>query len=195
MGGLASFFGFQPPAAARTRFTYFPGTQDVMSGMIPQVYNRSFTIDADLEVPPGGAEGVIVAEADAMGGFSLYVEGGKLRYTYSFLGVKSDTLASSEDLHAGKVAVRYEFTADKPGQMASGGKGRLFIDGKPVGEHRLEATVPMRFSSYSGLDIGKDNGESVSPSYEARAPFAFTGKIVKVVFDLVPNGSGTAGGR
>ncbi len=71
--------------------------------MIPHIYNRSFTITADLDVPAGGAEGVIVANADVMGGFSLYVREGKLHYTYSFLGVKVDTLVATESLPTGKI--------------------------------------------------------------------------------------------
>jgi arylsulfatase len=186
MGGLAQMYGFAPPAAERTKFTYYPGTENVSSGMIPHVYNRSFTISADLVLPKGGAEGVIVAEGDAMGGFSLYVQDGKLHYTYGLVGIRLDTLTSTENVPAGKVTVRYEFTADKPGTMGTGGKGRLFINDKPVGENKLPNTVPLRFSSYSGMDIGKDNGDVVSPTYKARAPFAFTGKIGKVVFDLAP---------
>ena len=128
-----------------------------------------------------------MAEGDLLGGFSLYVQGGKLHYTYSFLGLKVDTLTSSEALPTGKVAVRYEFTADKPGKLGTGGRGRLFVNGKPVGENRMENCVPLRFTSYSGMDIGKDNGDVVSPTYQAKAPFAFTGKIGKVVFDLAPH--------
>src|SRR5262249_54948264 len=75
MGGLASFFGFEPPAAERTKFTFYPGAENISSGMIPHVYNRSFTISADLDIPHAGAEGVIVAEGDLMGGFSLYAQG------------------------------------------------------------------------------------------------------------------------
>ena len=59
----------------------------MMPGMIPRIYNHSYTISADLVVPDGGAEGVIVAEADHLGGFSLYVEDGKLTHTYSMMGV------------------------------------------------------------------------------------------------------------
>ena len=74
LGGMAPFFGLGPAGEARTRFTYYPGTGNIGAGMIPPVYNRSFTITADLDVPPGGAEGVIVAESDVMGGFALYVQ-------------------------------------------------------------------------------------------------------------------------
>jgi arylsulfatase A-like enzyme len=190
MGGFAAFFGLLPPTAERTKFTYYPGTENISSGMIPQIYNRSFTITADLELPNEGAEGVIVAEGDALGGFSLYIQNGKLHYTYGLVGIRLDTLTSSEKVPTGKVTVRYEFTADKPGKPGTGGKGRLFIDGKAVGENHLQNTVPLRFSSYSGMDIGKDNGDVVSPTYKSKAPFAFTGKIGKVVFDLAPGEKG-----
>jgi arylsulfatase len=184
LAGLAKFFGFGPPPTDRTAFTYYPGTENIGSGMIPHLYNRSFRIGADLNIPAEGAEGVIVAEGDVKGGFALYVQNGKLHYTYSFLGIKVETLTSTEDLPTGKVQVRYEFGADQPGKPATGGRGRLFINDKLVGEHHIEHTVPQRFTAYAGMDIGKDNGEAVSPTYEAKSPFSFTGKIIKVVFDL-----------
>jgi arylsulfatase len=186
LGGLAPFYGFPVPAAGRTKFTYYPGTENVASGMIPHVYNRSYTISADLEVPEAGAEGVLVAEADVMGGFALYVQDGKLHFTYSLMGVRVDTLTSKEKVPAGKVEVKYEFKADRPGVMGTGGRGRLFLNGKQVAENRLKNTVAFRFSAYAGLDVGRDNGEVVSPTYKAKAPFAFTGKIGKVEFDLAP---------
>jgi arylsulfatase len=195
MGGLASFYGFVPPTAHRTKYTYYPGTENVSSGMIPHTYNRSYSITAELEIPQDGAEGVIVAEADAMGGYSLYIQNGKLHFTYSLVGLRVDTLTSTEVLPPGNVTVRYQFTAATPGKMGTGGKGQLFINGKAVGENKLSHTVPLRFTSYSGFDIGKDNGDVVSESYKAKAPFAFTGKIQKVVFDLQPHGVGAADRR
>jgi len=189
-GGIALFYGFPPPAAERTKFTYYPGTENIASGMIPSIYNRSYTISADLDIPREGAEGAIVAEGDVMGGFALYVQDGKLHFTYSLMGVKVTTLTSEGKLPTGKVAVRYEFTADKPGSPGTGGRGKLFVNGKQVAENHLEHTVFARFSGYAGMDIGKDNGEVVSPTYKAKAPFAFTGKIGKVVFDLAPGEKG-----
>jgi arylsulfatase len=186
LAGFAQFYGLKPAGEARDRFVYYPGAENIGAGMIPQVYNRSFTITADLEVPEGGAEGVIVAESDVMGGFALYVQDRKLRYTYSFLGVKVDTQTAAEELPAGKVQVRYEFAADQPGKPATGGQSRLLVGGKTVAEGRLDRTVPIRFTTYAGMDIGKDNGEPVSLSYEGKSPFAFTGKIDKVVFEIEP---------
>jgi arylsulfatase len=195
LGGLALFYGFPSPSAERTRFVYYPGTENIASGMIPHIYNRSYSISADLDIPAGGAEGVIVAESDLMGGFALYVQDGKLHFTYSMMGVKVTTLTSRDKLPTGKVDVRYEFTADKPGSPATGGSGKLFVNGKQVGENHLEHTVFARFSSYAGMDIGKDNGDVVSPTYKGKAPFAFTGKIGKVVFDLAPHKQGAAARR
>lgn len=185
LAGFAQFYGIRPPLAPRNRFIYYPGIENIGSGMIPPVYNRSFTITADLEVPAAGAEGVVVANSDVMGGFALYVQGGKLSYTYSFLGITVDTLAADEPLPTGRVQVRYEFTADQPGKAATGGRGRLYIGERSVAENRLARTVPLRFTTYAGMDIGRDNGEPVSLSYGDRSPFAFTGTIDKVVFDLL----------
>jgi arylsulfatase A-like enzyme len=190
LGGLAAFYGFPVPAAERTKFTYYPGTENVGSGMIPRVYNRSYTITAALDIPKDGAEGVIVAEASLMGGFSLYVQDGKLHYTYSLLGLQVTTLTSKDKLPTGKLEVRYEFSADRPGKPGTGGTGKLFVNGKQVAQNKLEHSVPGRFSAYAGMDIGKDNGDVVSPAYKAKAPFAFTGKIGKVVFDLAPGARG-----
>src|SRR5207237_1805362 len=104
-------------------------------GMIPPIYNRSYSISADLDNPgragvlglrPGVA-GVIVAESSFLGGFSLYVENGHLKHTYSLLGLKLDTISSRDAVPTGKVNVRYEFTADKHGVLVTGGTTRLII--------------------------------------------------------------------
>lgn len=186
LGGFATFYGINPPREHRNRFVYKAGSENIGAGMIPPIYNRSFSITADLQVPETGADGVIVAESDEMGGFSLFVDGGKLRHTYSFLGIHLATLTASEPLPAGKVQVRYEFDADEPGKPATGGKNRLKINGKVVAEGRLERTAPNRFTTYAGMDIGKDNGEPVSPTYRDRSPFAFQGTIGQVVFEIAP---------
>ena len=80
--------------------------------MIPRIYNHSYTISADLVIPPGGAEGVIVAEADHLGGFSLFVDEGKLTHTYSMMGVFVYRQKAEEVLPEGEVTIRMEFAAD-----------------------------------------------------------------------------------
>jgi arylsulfatase len=192
LGGLENVWRPQPREPEQ--FTFYPGLENVPQGTIPQIYNRSYSIQADIEVPRSwclfslcfGGDGVIVANGSFLGGFSLYVEGRRLRYTYSFLGVEVENLVSDRTLERGKLRVGYEFVADEPGKLATGGTQRLFIDGEPVAEGRLEHTVPLRFSAYAGLDIGRDNGLPVSPGkiYYLRRPFAYPGTSEMVVFDL-----------
>ena len=93
----------------------------------------------------GGAEGVIVAEADHLGGFSLCVDDGKLTHTYSMMGVFIYRQQAEEPLPAGEVNVRMEFAADAP-KPATGGEVTLFINDRPVGKGRMDHTVPVRFS-------------------------------------------------
>jgi hypothetical protein len=76
LGGLTTFFGMTPPLPAQSQFAYYGDVQNVASGMIPKIFNHSYTITAELEIPAGGAEGVIVAEADHLGGFSLFLQNG-----------------------------------------------------------------------------------------------------------------------
>jgi hypothetical protein len=154
--------------------------------MIPRIYNHSYAISADLVVPPGGAQGVIVAEADHLGGFSLFVEDGKLAHTYSMMGVFIYRQLATEPLPEGEVTVRMEFAADAP-KPATGGQVTLYVNDRPVGGGRMDHTVPVRFSGYAGMDIGRDNGGVVDRNYAAKAPFPFTGTIRKVVFDVKPH--------
>ena len=183
---LSTFFGILPPLTGETTFEFRGDVQNVMPGMIPRIYNRSYAITADLVVPDGGAEGVIVAEADHLGGFTLYVKDGKLTHTYSMMGVLVFTQVAEEDLPTGDVTVRMEFEADGA-TPATGGNVTLFIDGRPVGKGRMDHTVPVRFSGYAGMDIGRDNGGVVDRSYERDKPFPFTGTVKKVVFDIKPH--------
>jgi arylsulfatase len=79
-----------------------------------------------------------------------------------------------------------EFAADAA-KPATGGEVTLFINDQPVGQGRMEHTVPIRFSAYAGMDIGRDNGGVVDLAYEDKKPFAFTGTVKKVVFDIKPH--------
>jgi arylsulfatase len=183
---LSTFFGMLPPLPEQTTFEFRGDVQNVMSGMIPRIYNHSYAIQADLVVPEGGAEGVIVAEADHLGGFTLYVKDGRLTHTYSMMGVFVFKQVADEALPVGEVTVRMQFEADAA-KPATGGEVTLFIDGRPVGKGRMDHTVPIRFSGYAGLDIGRDNGGVVDRSYESQKPFTFTGTVKKVVFDIKPH--------
>ena len=186
LGGMSVFFGMLPPMPTVTRFTFAGDVQNVQRGMVPRVFGRSYAIEAELEVPDTGAEGVIVANADFIGGFGLWVDGnGMLNHTYSFLGVETYRQTSTEKIPVGDVTVKMLFAADeaKPG---TSGTATLWVNGKLVGEGKMPHTVPIAFSSYAGLDVGRDNGLVVDLAYEDKAPYPFTGTVKKVVFDLQP---------
>jgi len=186
LGGLSLFFGILPPLPTITRHTFAGDVQNIQRGMVPRIMGRSYAIEADLVVPESGAEGVIVANADFIGGFGLWVDDqGRLNHTYSFVGVETYKQVSTEKIPSGEVTVKMLFEADenKPG---TGGKVTLWANDRQIGEGRMPRTVPVMFSSYAGMDVGRDNGLVVDRAYEHKAPYAFTGTVKRVVFDLKP---------
>lgn len=110
-------------------------------------------------------------------------------HTYSMMGVFVFSQHSDEPLPEGEVTVRMDFAADSA-QPATGGVVKLFANGQQVGEGRMDHTVPIRFSAYAGMDIGRDNGGVVDLSYADRKPFAFTGEVKKVIFDIKSHADG-----
>ncbi|HEX6663451.1 MAG TPA: arylsulfatase [Gaiellaceae bacterium] len=186
MGWAAIFYGILPPLPTVTRFAFAGDVQNVQRGMIPRVYGRSYAIEAELEIPESGAEGVIVANADFIGGFALWVDEQRLlHHTYSFLGVDTYRQVSTEPLPAGNVLVKMLLEADEANPGA-GGRVTLWANGEQIGEGRVEKTVPIAFSTYAGMDIGRDNGLVVDLDYEKKAPYPFSGTVKQVVFDLKP---------
>jgi arylsulfatase len=158
----------------------------VAPGLVPRIYNHSYTISADLHIPDGGADGVIVADASHLGGFSLFVQDGKLKHTYAFLGVFEYRQEAEAQLPTGDVNVQLIFAADEA-KPATAGEITLLVNDEPVASGRMDHTVPFGFSGYAGLDVGRDNGLVVDRRYEDKAPFAFTGTVKKVVFDVAPH--------
>ena len=77
------------------------------------------------------------------------------------------------------------FEIDKPAPGA-GGHVTLWAGDELIGEGDMARTVPVAFTSYAGLDVGRDNGLVVDRDYEPKAPYAFTGTVKEVVFDLKP---------
>lgn len=187
LGGLSVFFDILPPMPTVTRFNFAGDVQNVQRGMIPRIQGRSYAIEAELQVPDEGAEGVILANADFIGGFGLWVDkNGILNHTYSFLGVETYRQESKEKIPTGDVNVKMLFEADEP-KPGTGGYVTLFANDKKIGEGKIPRTVPITFSSYAGMDVGRDNGLVVDRDYEDKAPYVFTGTVKKVVFDLKPN--------
>ena len=186
MAGFSVFFGILPPMPTITTHTFYGDVENIASGMIPRVYGHSYAIEAELSVPEHGAEGVIVAEADEMGGFSLWVDDqGLLHHSYSMMGVEHYHQVSTEPIPTGDITVRMQFDADRQ-ERSAGGMVSLYANDRLIGEGRLEKTVFLRFSGYSGMDVGRDNGLVVDRAYADKAPYAFTGTVTTVVFDLKP---------
>ncbi|MFN8187197.1 MAG: arylsulfatase [Gaiellales bacterium] len=186
LGAFSMFMGDLPPLPTITRFTFAGDVQNVQTTMIPRIYNRSYSLEANVHVPEGGAEGVLVAFADFIGGFALWVdEQGRLNHTYQFLGVETYKQTSTEPIPTGDVTLKMLFEIDEP-KPGSGGRVTLWAGDRQIGEGRLEKSVSLIFTTYAGLDVGRDNGGVVDLAYEDRAPYAFTGTVKHVVFDLKP---------
>ena len=186
LGSICVFYGILPPLPTKTRFSFAGDVQNVQKGLVPRIAARSYAIEADIVVPDGGAEGVLVANADFIGGWSLWVDkDGLLNHSYSYLGVESYRQTSTKPIPVGEVSVKMLFEIDeqKPG---SGGTVTLWAGDEQIGEGRLDKTIPILPSSYAGMDVGRDNGLVVDLDYEDEAPYTFTGTVKQVVFDLKP---------
>ncbi len=188
LGGFAPFFGILPPLPTVTRYTFAGDVQNVAVTLMPRIQGRSYAIEAELVVPDGGAEGVIVANADFIGGFALWVdEKGLLNHTYQFLGVETYKQVSTAPIPIGEVTVKMLFEADEP-KPGTGGHVTLWANDKQIGEGTMPRTIAMLYTTYAGMDMGRDNGGVVDLAYEDKAPYAFTGTVRRVVFDLKPVG-------
>jgi|HubBroStandDraft_4_1064222.scaffolds.fasta_scaffold02514_3 arylsulfatase A-like enzyme len=161
--------------AGRTAFIYYPGANRIPEPSAADTKNASHTITASLEVPQGGADGVLVAEGGAAGGYSLYIKDGTPVYEYNYFAHERYKVTSSEVLSPGPAVIRVDFKYD--GGIGKGGTATLFINDKKVGEGRVEKTCPSRFGAES-FDVGMDNGSPVSEAYEP--PFAYAGTIKNV---------------
>jgi len=139
-------------------------------------------LTAEVVVPEAGAQGVILACGGLTGGFSLYAKGGKPKYCYNFFGVNYYYVEGKQAIPSGKHQVRMEFAYDGGG-LAKGGTASLFIDGKKVGEGRVEMTEPFGFSADETVDVGMEAGSPVSPDYGPRGN-AFNGEVNWVEIDV-----------
>jgi hypothetical protein len=144
--------------------------------------NKSHSVTAQIEAPPGSAEGVIVAQGGSFGGWSLYAQGDKPAYCYNLFGLRQFKVYGDERIPPGEHQVRLEFAYDGGG-FGKGGTATLYLDGSQVGTGRIDATVPMIFSADETTDIGSDSATPVSDDYGARGN-AFNGRVHWVQIDL-----------
>jgi arylsulfatase len=172
----------------RKSLTLYPGMKGMSENVFINIKNKSHTITAELEIPASGdasaprANGVILAQAGRFGGWSLYLQEGKPVYTYNYLGLERFSVRSEEALPAGKATLRFEF-AYEGGGLGKGGMGTLLVNGKKVGEGKIDRTQPNIFSADETADVGVDEATPVTEDYK-EGDNQFTGKIKKVVVEL-----------
>ena len=160
----------------------FGGMDRLLEHNVINTKNKSLAITAQLIAPPGGADGVIIAQGGSFGGFSLYVHEGKPAYCYNLFGVQQFKVYGKSELAPGKQQVRMEFAYDGGG-LGLGGTATLFVDGTQVGQGRIDATVAMLFSGDETTDVGSDLHTPVSDDYPAFGN-EFNGRIEWVQIDL-----------
>ncbi len=182
------FERFNPDLAGRpqlirgTSQLLFAGMGRLSENSILPLKNKSHAITAAIEVPEGGADGVIVAQGGAFGGWSLYLREGCPAYCYNTFGVQRFKVHGGEAIPPGEHQVRAEFTYDGGG-LGKGGDVALFVDGAEVATGRVEMTVPMVFSADETTDVGSDSGTPVSDDHGPKET-EFTGRIDWIQLDI-----------
>ena len=173
----------------RSTFTYYPGTIRIPEGTAPDTKNKSWTITADVSIPAGGAQGVLITQGGRFGGYALLLLDGKPEFDYAFSNQQQlkYRVASKEKLAAGTHTLKVDMQYDGPGYGKSA-TATLFVDGRQVAQGKIERTIPVRFSLDETMDVGQDTGTPVIEDYLARMPFAFTGTLNKVVIELGKSG-------
>lgn len=185
--GVQRFADERPQIAGqRDTFTLYPHTQAVPANAVPTLLNRTHTITADVDMPEDGAEGVLVSYGGNDGGYSLYIQDGKLQYVHNYVAREYLHVAATEPVPAGRHQLRFEFEVTGPPDIGNGkgtpGRAQLYIDGKLVGQADFPLTTPLSLGLTGGLKVGADPGASVAPFYAS--PFEFTGTIYTVTFDV-----------
>jgi arylsulfatase A-like enzyme len=171
----------RPKLVQGTRQLLFGGMGRLSENSVVSIKNKSHAVTAEIAVPEGGAEGVIIAQGGSIGGWSLYLKDGKPRYCYNLLGIQRFYVGSDDEVPQGKHQVRMEFTY-AGGGMGKGGTVELFVDGKSAGKGEVAATAAMIFSADDTCDVGMEGGALVAEDYPV--PNAFTGEISWVEIDV-----------
>jgi arylsulfatase A-like enzyme len=153
----------------------YGGMSRLSENSVLNLKNKSHSVTAEIDVPEGGANGVMVAQGGAFAGWSLYLHEGKPKYCHNLAGLMRFYVEGDQVVPPGNHQVRMEFAYDGGG-LAKGGTAALFIDGKPVGDGRINATVPMIYSGDETCDIGSDSGTPVSEDYAGESS-RFTGTV------------------
>jgi arylsulfatase A-like enzyme len=167
--------------AGRKSLTVYEGMTGIAENAFINVKNLSVTITADVDIPAGGANGVILCQGGRFGGWSVYMKDGKPAYTYNFVGLHEYTVNSSEKIAPGKATIKVDFAYDGGGR-GKGGTATIYVNDKKVGSGRIDNTNANVFSADDAADVAVDEGTNVSSAYK-QTDNKFTGKIEKVTVD------------
>ncbi|MEV8099626.1 hypothetical protein [Kitasatospora sp. NPDC085879] len=137
--------------------TYGPGTIRLAEDAVINIKNRSFSLVAEIDNPTGDAQGTLVTLGGETGGYALLVVDGKPTFHYNFLGLQRYSITATERLPKDPSTIGFDFVYDGGGP-GKGGTGTLTINGRAVGEGRIDRTVPVYFSSDDTVDVGEDWG-------------------------------------
>jgi len=189
--GFGRWLTPRPSATAgKTEFIYTGENAGIPTGNAPSILNRDYTITAEITVPEGGAEGMLVTDGGRFGGYGLYLLKGKPVFVYNMLDLKTTRWEGGaggrvgEALKPGKHTLVFDFKYGGPGP-GKGGTGVLSVDGKELDRKTVEHTIPLTLALDETFDVGIDTGSGVDNSYEL--PFKFTGTIDKLTVKLGPS--------
>ena len=179
--------------AGRTDFTYSGTLASVPGSTAPNILNKAYTITAEVTIPEGGAEGMIVTEGGRFGGYGLFlskgvagIRRGKVIFLYNLLDLKR-TIWEGPELKPGKHTIAFDYKPDEPG-LGKGGTGVLTVDGKEAAKKSMEHSTPITFPEDETFDVGCDTRTGVAMlQYRYDSPFPFTGTIDKLTFHLEPD--------
>jgi arylsulfatase len=174
------------PAAGRTQFTYTGPVHSLQATTAPNLLNRAWRITAEIEVPQGGANGMLVTHGGRFGGYGLYLVEGKPTFTYNFLDI-ARARWQGPTLTPGRHTIAFDWqpsTADLfPLPFGRGGTGVMSVDGQAVATRSMPRTIPIALTLDETFDVGLDTGTPVDDR-DYQVPFAFTGTLVKLTVDL-----------
>ena len=146
--------------AGRSEFTYVKPVTGILPGNEPNILNKSYVITADVTVPAGGGDGMLVTDGGRFGGYGLYLLKGKPVLLYNLEGVARFRWEGAQALTPGKHTLAFSFKYDGPG-YGKGGTGVLSVDGREVARQTIPHSVPFIFGVDESFDVGSDTGTGV----------------------------------
>jgi arylsulfatase A-like enzyme len=170
--------------AGRNVFAYSGEMPGIATSAAPDILNKSYAITAEIEIPQGGGDGMIVTEGGRFGGYGLYLLKGKPVFTYNFFDMERFRWEGEQALTPGKHTIVFDFKYNGPG-FAKGGNGVLLVDGKQMASKTIPHTMPFGLTIDETFDVGVDTRTPVDDK-DYQVPFRFTGKLVKLTINLRP---------